>query len=372
MKKTKNITAKIVIGLGYGDEGKGITTDYLCSQAKNPIVIRFSGGQQAGHTVMTNGMKHIHSNFGAGTLRGIPSYFSEHTVFYPATIAREMKVLNDKGISTRLVLHPLAKMTTPYDVFDNRADSNNLKDGSCGLGISKTMKRTESPFKLYAIDLLDNNTLLHKLLKIATRYYGDEKLNIAQTNELTDFMDAVKEIKWEIIDYDFLTEFDELIFEGSQGILLDMDHGIFPHVTHANTTSKNAHEILDKLLNVTKRDIYYVTRCYSTRHGSGPFLDGKLNLINNEEEINVFNEYQKDFKTNILDYKKLNFALAVDDIYSHGKVGVTKNLMVTCLDQFTAEPFHYDKLNTTFTDIYQSCSPITENIFKKCENNVAL
>ena len=368
MKNSKNISAKIVLGLGYGDEGKGITTDYLCSQAKNPIVIRFSGGQQAGHTVMTNGQKHIHSNFGAGTLRGIPSYFSEHTVFYPATIAREMKVLNDKGISTRLVLHPLAKMTTPYDVFDNRTDYKNLKDGSCGLGISKTMKRTESPFKLYAIDLLDINMLKHKLLKIATHYYGDKKLNLAQSHELMDFFDAVQRIDWEVRNYDFLTEFDELIFEGSQGILLDMDHGIFPHVTHANTTSKNAHEILDKL-NVTKRDIFYVTRCYSTRHGSGPFMNGKLNLINNEEEINVYNEWQKDFKTDYLDYSKLNYALAVDDIYSNSKA-TTKNLMVTCLDQLLNDSFNYDKLNTSFTDIYNSCSPITENIFKKCENSI--
>ncbi len=62
--------ARAVIGLGFGDEGKGITTDYLCSRANNPLVIRFSGGQQAGHTVVNKFGKHTFSNFGSGTLRG--------------------------------------------------------------------------------------------------------------------------------------------------------------------------------------------------------------------------------------------------------------------------------------------------------------
>ena len=86
----------IVMGLGYGDEGKGITTDYLASTLKNPIVVRYSGGQQAGHTVIVDGIKHIHSNFCSGSLRDVPSYFSEHTTFYPVTIARELAVLKPK------------------------------------------------------------------------------------------------------------------------------------------------------------------------------------------------------------------------------------------------------------------------------------
>jgi adenylosuccinate synthase len=90
---------KIIIGLGFGDEGKGITTDYLCSQYPDgSIVVRFSGGQQAGHTVIHNGIKHVHSNFGSGTLRNIPSYFSEHCTVYPNTIKKERSVLLSKGI----------------------------------------------------------------------------------------------------------------------------------------------------------------------------------------------------------------------------------------------------------------------------------
>ena len=354
--------ANIVVGLGFGDEGKGITTDFLCSKAINPIAIRYSGGQQAGHTVMLDDKKHIHSNFASGTLRGVPSYFTEHTVFYPATIARELKVLKDKGIKPRLVIHPLAKMTTPWDVLDNRADAENLSNGSCGLGINKTMKRNESPFKLYAIDLLNPYLLFMKVHNISKMYYGVEKMNQVQSDEFLDFVNAIISIEWEIKDYDFLREFDELIFEGSQGIMLDMDHGIFPNVTHANTTTKNAHDVLDKL-GVTDRHVYYITRCYSSRHGSGPFPDVKMDLINTEEEINVFNEFQKEFKTAPIDYKMLNQALAYDSIYSNGKVK-TKNLVVTCLDQMPDFEFDYNQLNISFSSVYESSSPKSENILK--------
>jgi adenylosuccinate synthase len=360
--------ANIVLGMSYGDEGKGITTDYLCSKAENPIVIRFSGGQQAGHTVMYNGIKHIHSNFGSGTLRSIPSYFSEHTVFYPTTIARELKVLKSKGILLpKLTFHPLAKLTTPFDVFENRSDGKNRNDGTCGLGIGKTMKRNESPYKLYAVDLLNPEVLQDKIAIIGAFYYeffvnSSEEQNNFQA-EMDDFNEAILTLSWDIQNYDYLMNFKELIFEGSQGIMLDMDHGVFPHVTFANTTSKNAHEILDKL-NIVERNIFYVTRCYSTRHGSGPFIEEKLDLINNEEEINTFNEYQREFKTAQINYGLLNFALAIDDIYSNNKA-TTKNLMVTCLDQLPNFEMDYDKLNVTFSSIYESKSPKTENISKK-------
>ena len=136
--------ARIVLGCGYGDEGKGITTDFLCSHASDPIVIRFSGGQQAGHTVIRDGVKHIHSNFGSGTLQNVPTYFTEHTTFYPATILRERARLKAIGIDNPFIaFHPLAKLTTPYDVFANRSCDETMSHGTCGLGVGKTMKRNE-------------------------------------------------------------------------------------------------------------------------------------------------------------------------------------------------------------------------------------
>ena len=359
--------ASIVVGLGYGDEGKGLTTDYLCSKTDkklSPVVIRFSGGQQAGHTVILDGVKHTHSNFGAGTLRGVPTYFSEHTTFYPATIAREIKKLESKGIyNPELTLHPLAKLSTPFDVFANRECNDNLAHGTCGLGIGKTMKRNESPYKLYAVDLLNIDLLVKKMDSILNYYEsmgvtGDKFKQADIEAEMMDFMDAVMSLKWNVQDYSYLRNFDHLVFEGSQGILLDMDHGVFPNVTYSNTTTKNAHEILDKL-KVFKRDIYYITRAYHSRHGAGFFQETDLKLINNEEETNVNNKYQGEFKISDLDYSLVNQALHIDNIYT-GSV-FSKNLVVTCLDQLEDFDFDYDELDYKFDKIIESRSPESKN-----------
>lgn len=349
--------AQIVIGLGYGDEGKGITTDYLCSQHENSIVVRFSGGQQAGHTVIKDGIKHTHSNFGAGTLRGVKTYFSEHATIYPATIMRERKVLLDKGVVPQLILHPLAHLTTPFDVFANRQDDKNLSDGTCGLGIGKTMHRNlHTPYKLYAIDLMNPEVLLQKLDIISQQYYKFHmnSLTQAQINEIDEFVMAVVRMDWNIQNYNYLSSFGNIIFEGSQGILLDMDHGVYPNVTYSNTTSKNAHKICDKL-NIRYRETFYITRAYHTRHGSGAFTHEELNLVNNSEEINVNNNYQKEFKTAKLNYDLLNHALRIDNIYCKSNV---KNLVVTCNDQIET-PFQLQEVETIddFRVVYYSSSP---------------
>ncbi|MEM9930725.1 MAG: adenylosuccinate synthetase, partial [Bacteroidota bacterium] len=88
------MTTHIVLGLAFGDEGKGVTTDYLCRQAERPLVIRFSGGHQAGHTVVSpQGRRHVFSNFGAGTLAGAPTFWSKYCTFHPVGYANEHESL---------------------------------------------------------------------------------------------------------------------------------------------------------------------------------------------------------------------------------------------------------------------------------------
>lgn len=359
--------AKIVIGLGFGDEGKGRTTDHLCrlpthdGTIEKKIVVRFSGGQQAGHNVKIGDLSHVHSNYGSGTLRGVPSFFSEHCTVYPTTIYREKKVLESKGITPELYIHPLAKVTTPFDVAFNRLTEKKNNHGSCGLGIAATMKRNiETGYKLFAIDLFNDKLLNNKLIKIQEYYYSlidnEDDLNTFRNYEIKeadDFFVSLNNLKFEIRDYDFLKEFNYIIFEGSQGVLLDMDHGIFPNVTFANTTSKNAIEICDKL-GMDKSDVqlYYVTRCYQTRHGNGWMSNQTpINLINTQDEINVTNEWQKNFKIGELDYELLNYALDVDQIYSKG---ISKILVVTCLDQRPGFKFESEKLTHKFNAIYNT------------------
>lgn len=357
--------AKIVIGLGFGDEGKGRTTDHLCSlptkigTLEKKIVVRFSGGQQAGHNVKIGDISHVHSNYGSGTLRGVPSFFSEHCTVYPTTIYREKKVLESKGITPELYIHPLAKVTTPFDVAFNRLTEKKNNHGSCGLGIAATMKRNiETGYKLFAIDLGNRILLDQKLINIFGYYYNkmdeSDKANYLKLvkEEEENFMTSINELKFEIRGYDFIKDnFEYVVFEGSQGILLDMDHGIFPNVTFANTTSKNAIEICNKLgIDKSNIQIHYVTRCYQTRHGNGWMSNqDNIKLINTEDEINVFNEWQQKFKIGELDYELLNYALDIDQIYSYG---ISKILTVTCLDQRPEFKFESHKLNHKFNAIW--------------------
>ncbi|TDO84107.1 adenylosuccinate synthase [Flavobacterium chryseum] len=345
-------TAQIVIGLGFGDEGKGITTDFLSKQNPESIVIRFSGGQQAAHTVMIGDKKHVHSSFASGALRGLPSYYSEHCTIHPVFLYNEKIELEEQGGNTELHIHPLAKITTPFDVWQNRNNVKNLDHGTCGKGVGATMKRNEGPYKLYAIDLIaPRQMLLEKLEKIAY-YYGF--LNESEIDEeVNHYLKVIDKMEWNIIDYSFLEEYSNLIFEGSQGILLDMDHGIFPNVTYANTTSKNAFEICQKL-QIEDIEMYYVTRSYSTRHGSGWMSNEKeLKLKNNEEETCVYNDFQREFRTGDLDYDLLNYSLKLDAAYSPN---AKRNLVVTCMDQIEID-YEFEKLTTDFTEIYGSFSP---------------
>ena len=355
--------AQIVVGLGFGDEGKGITTDYLCLQNENSLVVRFSGGQQCGHNVCLGDKQHVHSNFGSGTLRGVPSFFSEHCTIYPVTMFNEFRALEQKNVSPKLYLHPLAKLTTPFDVIANRIQERTNNHGSCGLGIGATMKRDELGYKLFAIDLANEKLLKIKLEEV--RKYYKNQIEIVGTDEvwleeeLENFYTFLPHLPIQMADYSLLQTFENIIFEGSQGIMLDQHHGIFPHVTFANTTSKNAIEICDKL-GIVSREIFYVTRCYATRHGNGWMpIECELDLINTNFEINTFNEHQGNFRTGEIDYDLLDFALKIDEIYA-GKVN--KNLVVTCLDQRTDFNFDYAKIKIPMKNYYESRSPYSENL----------
>jgi len=362
----------IVVGYLFGDEGKGITTDFLCSKSTidDTIVVRFSGGQQAGHNVKIKDVTHVHSNYGSGTLRGVPSYFSEHCTVYPVTLFNETKVLQPKiKYIPKLIYHPLVKITTPADVAYNRLTELKLGHGSCGLGVAATMKRNEtSGHKLFAIDLTHPEILFEKCKDIYWYYrrligedpYETQKFNEFFDKEQYQFENAIDKLSFDIKSYEILKYYKDIIFEGSQGIMLDMDHGIFPHVTYSNTTSKNALEICKKL-NVPQDDIdiYYVTRCYQTRHGAGwmtnqnEYLLKPVELINTEDEINQYNDWQKDFRIGEIDYELLYYAHRVDSIYSEG---IRKNLVVTCLDQRPGFEFQYNELGVSYDKIFHSFS----------------
>lgn len=344
----------VVIGLGFGDEGKGITTDYLAKHHKKSLVVRFSGGQQAGHTVVNDDKgKHVFSNFGSGTLSGVPTYWSRYCTLSPQGIVNEYSALVKIGCYPKLYIDNLSMVTTPYDIAYNRTLETINKHGSCGMGFAATIQRSETMiYGLYAQDILLPSRLLKGKFNNISQYYED-MINILEkergisckeiySNHLSEnnpgqFSSQLQSLRSiiTIVDESILRMYDTVVFEGSQGILLDMDYGFFPHVTRSNTISKNTLDLIERN-GLQKPVIYYVTRAYATRHGNGPMTNEyyELSLKNNEQETNISNTWQGKLRVAPLDLNLIEYALQCDSNYT---IGCKKNLVVTCLDQLTEQ-----------------------------------
>lgn len=340
----------IVLDCTFGDSGKGLTVNNLIDEPTKSLVVRFSGGHQVGHTVIENGVKHVFSNFGAGALKGVPTYYTEDTCVYLNTLFKELEVLNSKGFEPVNYLHPLVKVATPYDLAYNRIREKKLGHGSVGLGFGATMKRSiETPYKLYAIDFFHKKIIKEKIKSISDYYnnlirlegFGYSEIEEFESIcrwELTNFTENLnKKFPFKIVYPKNIESFEHIIFEGSQGIMLDMDFGIFPNVTYANTTSKNALKFAKNYLQSCNTDIYYVTRAYQTRHGAGWMSnERKIKLKNTKEEINTYNEFQKDFRLGNFDADLVKSGICYDSIFHESPVA--RKLVITCIDQVDTSP----------------------------------
>jgi adenylosuccinate synthase len=335
--------ASIVLGLGFGDEGKGSFVNYLCSKAKNPLVIRFNGGHQVGHTVVAKGIRHAFSNFGSGTLIGAPTYWSEYCTVNPMAVLREGDVLRAQGIEPMVYYNANAMVTTPYDIYRNMGDEKNKLHGTVGVGFGATIQRNEDMYHLYVRDLkypVIRDAKLIAIQQYVCRETNDFAIigNAHFTNIMADFKIACDNLveRFQIVD-NFKGLYDkEWIFEGGQGIMLDMDYGFYPNVTRSNTTSKNAFEIINKhYFLLSDKDIrtYYVTRAYQTRHGNGFMTNEGLDISYikvNPLETNVDTGAQGIFRKSVLDLDLLKYAVECDKYHNPN---TRKNIVITCLDQ---------------------------------------
>lgn len=360
----------IVIGLAFGDEGKGSLTSFLASQKKadngKVLVVRFNGGHQAGHTVVKNGRKHVFSNFGSGTLDGIPTYWSKYCTVHPFGLLNEYNsIVESFAITPMIYFHPDCPITTPYDVHFNHIKAKITKHGSVGVGFGETIEREEKFHKLHVRDLYFEYGFVSKMESIKKYYVRklhDMFITFNNVNEiLQNYVDIVE--KEESVFFDCVRNLikekvlsmteqkpneicNHLVFEGAQGIMLDQDHGFFPHVTRSSTTVKNAIEIL-KDCGIDHCNVYYVTRSYLTRHGNGPMPgEQQINLVNHENETNVSHEFQGDFRTGILSLEMLRYAIESNEFlmrdFQH-----TSNLGITCIDQ-TGTEITVSENNKTF------------------------
>jgi len=324
----------IVIGMGFGDESKGHVTDWLSAKLPNPIVVRFNGGHQAGHTVVRNGIRHIFSNFGSGTINGTPTYWSKYCTVEPVGLFRELNLLNEKtkalSVWPKLFINIDCPITTPYDIEANRRNTATLGHGSCGVGFGETIKREENSFHLHFADLFYPQIYNEKLEEIR-KYYRFDPDEI----KITDFIYSCILLKntdyikpWKTGLKNIADKYDSVIYEGAQGLMLDQDFGFFPNVTRSKTGTNN---ICDMRIFNQSPSIYLVTRAYQTRHGSGYMSNTHLahNIKEDENETNISNTYQGNFRRTILDIDLLKYVMEKDHAI---RTSANLCLVITCLD----------------------------------------
>ena len=347
-------TAKVVIGANYGDEGKGLTTDAICAAASKPIVIRFNGGAQAGHTVCDpDRRRHVFSHFGSGSLQGIPTFLSRFFVVLPRIFVYERSELERHGENPQVICDPRAQVTTPYDVGINRAIEEArgaARHGSVGIGFGETIERAENGYGLTVQDLTSEVRVREVLAAIARDWLPRRlaKLGLPTDNATLARVASPAEIsRWQAETAFMMTRVSVSpittaitgctpAFEGAQGLLLDMERGhSFPFVTRSNTGLKNVLALAIDA-GIDQLDVTYMTRAYLTRHGAGP-LPNELAALDFAEIVdptNRPNPWQGTLRFAPLDLDVLREAIAADlsDAASTA-LNIKAALGISCVDQ---------------------------------------
>lgn len=346
--------ATVVIGANFGDCGKGLITDYLCSRPKvtDALVVRFCGGAQAGHTVvLPDGKRHVFHHYGSGTFAGARTYLSRFFVCNPVLFNRELQDLISTSFSLKVYAHRECLVTTPFDMVINQmleSSRGERRHGSCGVGVNETICRSQHPrYSLLLNDLQEPDKLMVRLIAIRDEYVPRRvaELGLMPDADLTRIkeLDAVERFAKECrifssmvepVDDGIIRKFEPVIFEGSQGLLLDQGHHWFPHVTRSNTGIQNVASIAKKA-GLANFDVIYVTRAYMTRHGAGPFpTEGPLDEYFPEmfDETNIDHPFQGKLRYGLLTLDLLRSSITAD-LRKAKEITVNPSLAVTCLDQ---------------------------------------
>lgn len=301
--------ARAVIGANFGDEGKGVVTDYLCSQGAG-VVVRFNGGAQSGHTVVTpNGSRHVFSHFGSGSFLNVPTYLSQYFTCNPILFLREMDTLQRLGVTPVIYAHPDCLVTTFVDMMINQHMENKRgkdRHGSVGLGVNETFERSQvHNLKITMADLWNHSPRIKSRLDEICTKYAEFRAGIT-INE-PDMTEAFIKACWAMADNinpAGISQCVDPVFEGGQGLLLDMDNKeFFPHLTRSKTGMHNV-RVLCAQAKIDKIETYYVSRAYLTRHGAGklPREDRALSYADN---TNLEHAYQGKLRFAPLEYESL-------------------------------------------------------------------
>jgi adenylosuccinate synthase len=283
--------AFVTVGLGYGDEGKGATTEALVREFGAQLVVRYSGGAQCGHNVVgPSGKKHPFAQWGAGTFAYARTHLMRQVIIDPLSMRKEAEALIADGCKpwALLSVDPRCLVTTPLHACVNRwlekmrqTSGRDSRHGSCGMGIGETRSYWLwfGEDSIFAEDLRYGSTprLTEKLdllrQRLMLRYPECHDLYRFSAPQLAH---KLTEPRLRFSDSLPLLEGDStIVFEGAQGVLLDERWGQAPHYTWSDVTPRNA---VDTAMDLGIEDIKVigVLRTYATRHGAGPLVGNPL------------------------------------------------------------------------------------------------
>lgn len=272
----------VVIGAQWGDEGKGKVIDIF--SAKMDIIVRYQGGNNAGHTVVIGDDSFILHLIPSGILhKGKVCVIGNGVVIDPRALLEEIKMLEEKGVRVdgRLFISEEAHVIFPYHkLLDELKEERKRKIGTTKKGIGPCYADKVARSGIRVVDLLEEDTLKEKLLAnledknaVLARIYSAEPFTF--DGLYAEYLDYGRRIKkyvcnTKVMLNDALAKRKRILFEGAQGTLLDVDYGTYPFVTSSNSTAGGASTgsgvgpgKIDKVIGVVK--------AYTTRVGEGPF-----------------------------------------------------------------------------------------------------
>jgi adenylosuccinate synthase len=333
--------ARAVIGASFGDEGKGLTVDYLCAKGDAGVVVRFNGGSQAGHTVVTpEGDRHVFRQIGSGAFSGVPTFLSSFVSVNPIALLMELEQLSkENNLAPEVYASPECLVTTFADIIINRRleeARGDKRHGSCGMGAGETVERSRiNELKITMADLYNQVNLEPKMREICDRYASFRTGKPIDEPKMADaFLKACRAMT-EIVAPAGIGQCKDPVFEGAQGLLLDSENKeFFPHVSRSRTGLHNV-RLLCQQAGIQEIEAYYVTRTYLTRHGAGPLPgeDPNMSLV---DETNDHNPWQGPLRFAPLDVKKLSERIH-DDVG-----GDTFQIVATHRDQLALPDFGTD------------------------------
>ena len=274
----------VILGTQWGDEGKGKIVDLLTDQVS--AVVRYQGGHNAGHTLVIDGEKTVLHLIPSGILRdNVQCFIGNGVVLSPEALLKELTELEAKGVPVRerLRISPACPLILPYHVALDQAREKargEAKIGTTGRGIGPAYEDKVSRRGLRVADLFHRERFAAKLGEVLDyhnfalqHYYKVDPIDFQKTlDEAMGYAEWLAPLMTDVTSrlHELRREGANIMFEGAQGSLLDIDHGTYPFVTSSNTTAGGTATgsgfgplYLDYVLGITK--------AYTTRVGSGPF-----------------------------------------------------------------------------------------------------